>query len=384
LSCNTKDGTLLLVISNKNKETDMPPTDIVRDVRVLFQNKLAASVPARWHRQFLFGVQAYSLRPFQSANGNARSVVGNPHTASTKCDRLLGNGKLAAHLGVVFDQLGLVQRSSYVNVDHSDLHGLTSLVAAVQTRKGRAIPCLVETTFAHHIPSSGSSYATARTGRLRADMVVARKSQSFTGHTIDALQNLHDRLGFWPKGLVFDRGFGNESLVTHLQAEGATFYVRLKAGRYVECDGQKTTIQQLPVRDTTIQLFGLQLRVVRSPKSRRAPEPWYILTNDLGSSRDTVVRIYYHRFEIEETFRDMKQLFESHRARLLKPTSLQVLWWLVALGIAVLYVVTKPKRTSKQLGHRVHPKKRRSWVRQAYEQLQLAAGQLMWQHEQTG
>jgi hypothetical protein len=62
----------------------------------------------------------------------------------------------------------------------------------------------------------------------------AREWQSFTGHYIDALQGLRDRLGFWPR-LVFDRGFGNESLVTHLQAEGATFYVRLKGGRFVHC-----------------------------------------------------------------------------------------------------------------------------------------------------
>ena len=82
----------------------MPSSDIVRDIRVLVQNKLTPAVPARWRRPFRFGMQAFSLRPFQSANGNARSVVANPATASTKCDRLLGNAKLAAHFGMVFDQ----------------------------------------------------------------------------------------------------------------------------------------------------------------------------------------------------------------------------------------------------------------------------------------
>lgn len=361
----------------------MPPIDIVRDARVLFQNKLMSAVSARWRSQFSFGVQAFSLRPFQSAGSNARTVVPNPSTASTKCDRLLGNAGLTSQLGVVFDQLQLVRPRSYVNVDHSDLNGLTSLVGAVQTRNGRAIPCMVETTYAHHIPGPGSKKATARTDTLRRDMVAARRQQSFTGHTIDALQSLHDRLGFWPKGLVFDRGFGNESIVTHLQAEGATFYIRLKAGRFVEYDDQRTKlqIQQLKETDATVQLYGLTLRVVRSPKSRRAPEPWYILTNDQCSTRQTIVRIYYHRFEIEETFRDMKQLFEHKRARFVKPQSLQTIWWLVSLGIAVLYVITKPTKqrpTARHIGHQTNPKKQLSWLRHAYELLQLACGQLMW------
>lgn len=355
----------------------MPSTDIVRDTSLLIQTKLTPAVPARWRSQFEFGMRAFSLQPFQSANGNARYVVPNASTASTKCDRLLGNANLATHFGKVFDQLGLVRPSSYVNVDHSDLHGLTSLVGGVQTRNGRAIPCMVATTYAHHIPGTGSKKSTARTRRLRAAMLAARKTQSFTGHTIDALQNLADRLGFWPK-LVFDRGFGNESLVTHLCAEGATFYIRLKAGRYVELDGQRLQIHCLEKTDATVVLFGITLRVIRSLKSRRSPEPWYILTNDMASSRDKVVKIYYHRFEIEETFRDMKQLFEYKRARFLKPTSLQVLWWLVSLGIALLYRVTKQMRTPKHLAHKPHAKKQRSWLRQAYEQLQLASGQLMW------
>lgn len=205
-----------------------------------------------------------------------------------------------------------------------------------------------------------------RLKRLRQDMRFVRAAQSFTGHTIDALQTMADRLGFWPK-LVFDRGFGNESIVEHLNAEGATFYIRLKGGNYVECDGQKTRIEQLGTKDATIQLFGLTLRVVRSPRSRRAPEPWYILTNDRQSSRTKIVRIYYHRFEIEETFKDSKHLFELHRLKFSRPTSLKVILWLVFLGIALLYAVTKP---TKQHPAVTHPKKQTSWIRQAYEQLE--------------
>jgi hypothetical protein len=348
----------------------MPSGNIVRDIRTLIQNNIVPSVQRRWSKQLSFGLQAYGLRAFQSASGNARMVGANTHTAMRKAERLFKNVSLTDRLGTVFDSLGLVHPGSFVNIDHCDMNGLTALVGAVQTRKGRALPCLVETTYAQHIPATGSKKSTPRWQKLRTAMVLARKTQSFTGHTIDALQDFADRLGFWPK-LVFDRGFGNESIVTHLAAKGAIFYIRVKAGRFVEYDDQRTELKHLGRRDSTIQLYGLTLRVIRTPKSRRHPEPWYILTNDKASSRTKIARIYYHRFEIEETFRDVKHIFELKRTRLNKPNSLKLILWLVSLGIASLYLVTKPTKHA-------NPKKQTSWLRQAYEQLQQACGLLVW------
>jgi len=344
----------------------MSSASIVRDSRTLIQSNLLLSVPTKWWPQLGFGLEAFALRPFQSAGSNARSVVANTNTAASKMLRLLGNQKLAVQLGAVFDQLNLIRPGSFVNIDHSDLDGLTALVGAIQTRRGRAIPCMVETTYAHCIPADSDQ---PRWQRLRQDMLFCRQAQSFTGHTIDALQNLHDRLGFWPK-LVFDRGFGNESIIEHLNAEGAIFYIRLKAEHYVECDGRRTKIEQLPAEDATIQLFGMSLRIVRSPHSRRAKQPWYILTNDFGSNRNKVVKIYYHRFEIEEAFKDTKHLFELQRLSFTRPTSLKIVLWLVFLGIALLYVVTEPDKQPSQQTRTDNSKKRISWVRRAYEQFQ--------------
>lgn len=347
----------------------MSPTDIVNGVRTLTQNKLNKAMPKKWLPQLSFSLQAYGLRAFQSAAGNARMVVRNAAMAAAKTDRLLANNRLADQFGTIFDTLGLVRASSFVNVDHSDMHGLMALVGGLQTRKGRAVPCFVETTYASTIPSVSTK---PKWQQFRKAMTESRRIQSLTGHTIDALQDFADRLGFWPK-LVFDRGFGNESIVTHLAAEGCIFYVRLKAGRFVDFDGQKTEVKSLAEKDATVELFGLTLRVIRSPKSRRAKEPWYILTNDFSASRAKVVKIYYHRFEIEETFRDIKHIFELKRTRLQKPNSLKVILWLVSLGIAMLYMVTKP---TKHIAH--HLKKQTSWLRQAYEQLQQAYGLLLW------
>lgn len=132
----------------------MSPTDIVRDIRILIQNKLLPSMPTKWWPQLAFGFEAFALRPFQSAGSNARSVVANTNTAASKTLRLLANQKLASKLSAVFDELQLVRQGSFVNIDHSDFDGLTALVGAVQTRNGRAIPCMVETTYALHIPST--------------------------------------------------------------------------------------------------------------------------------------------------------------------------------------------------------------------------------------
>ncbi len=349
----------------------MSSVKIVRDIRTYVDTNLTPLVPKKWLPQFSYGLRAYALKPFQSATSNARSVVHNPNTASSKSRRLLANSGLVKQLGSVFDALNLVKPSSFVSVDHSDMHGLVALVGAIQTRKGRSIPCFVETTYALTIPAHSEQ---PKWQRFRTAMKMARRTQSFTGHTIDSLQNFADRLGFWPK-LVFDRGFGNESIIEHLHAQGATFYIRMKSGRYVEYDGRRIEIKQLAEKDATIQLFGLTLRVIRSPKSRRAPEPWYILTNDMTSSRNKIVRIYYYRFEIEETFKDVKHIFELHRTRLWHPNSLKTILWFMCLGIALLYLATKPTKQSMQVSH---PKKQISWLRQAYEQYQQATDRLVW------
>ena len=344
----------------------MPSTDIVRDTRTLIQSKLLGSLPKKWRPQFCFGLQAYSLQTFQSATGNARRVVANPNTAARKSERLLANRKLADQLGTVFDSLGLVKPSSFVNVDHSDMNGLMALVGALQTKLGRAIPCFVETTYSDRL--SARKDAPPRKRALRKARAEERQLRSLTGHTVDALQDFADRLGFWPK-LVFDRGFGNESMVTHLVAEGATFYIRVKAGRYVAFDGQKLKIQHLKQKDASIQLYGMTLRVIRSAKDGKNDEPWYILTNDTERSRTKIVRIYYHRFEIEESFKDLKHILEFRRTRLNKPNSLKVILWLVFLGIALLYAVTKPTRQQQN----PNPKKHISWIRSALPGLRPGA-----------
>lgn len=79
----------------------MSSTDIVQKSRSLTQNKLLTAVPGKWQEQLSLGLEAFALRPFQSAGSNARSVVANTNTAASKVRRLLANDKLAVQLGVV-------------------------------------------------------------------------------------------------------------------------------------------------------------------------------------------------------------------------------------------------------------------------------------------
>jgi hypothetical protein len=74
----------------------MPSIDIVAGIRTLTQIQILPAIPKKWLPQFSFGLEAFSLRPFQSAGSNARSVVANANTASSKVLRLLRNEQLAA------------------------------------------------------------------------------------------------------------------------------------------------------------------------------------------------------------------------------------------------------------------------------------------------
>jgi hypothetical protein len=351
----------------------------IQDIKQILDKRILPSVSHYHQEQVRFGILAYGLRPFQSLASGGRVASGNIYTARRKVERLFSNKTLSYSCGAIYDLLGLVKPSSLVNIDHSDMNLLTALVGAIQTKAGRAVPCLVETTYSHHIPADSAQGSNARTKLLRKARTKERQELSFTNHTIHALQSLHDRLGFWPKGLVFDRGFGNEPIISFLDKARATFYIRLKAGRYLESEGQVVKVRDITSNDQLVKLYDLNLRLVRSPKSRRAKEPWYILTNDKASARDKIVRIYYHRFEIEETFRDIKHILELRRTRINKPLSLKLLLWFVAMGIAILfllslqvYTLAKPSRTTTtqiftQTTQTTHPKKQISWIRQGLE-----------------
>ena len=83
----------------------------------------------------------------------------------------------------------------------------------------------------------------------------------------------------------------------------------------------------------------------------------------MHSRRQTIVRIYYHRFEIEETFKDLKHVLELNQTRLLKPLSLKILLWFAALSVILSYLTTKWQEKNRH----PNPKKTLSHYKMFFE-----------------
>jgi hypothetical protein len=101
------------------------------------------------------------------------------------------------------------------------------------------------------------------------------------------------------------------------------------------------------------------------------PEPWFLLTNLPDEiTRRQVLNRYAERFEIEEAFKDMKWLQRLEWQRVRKPEVIRTLLLFVFLGwwLTWRYVANTLSKEIPQT--KLHPKKRLSWFRQAWEYLQ--------------
>jgi len=267
----------------------------------LVQAHVLPLAPRNWREQVRFGLSALALRPLVSLNSNARTVGGKRNTAEVKMTRLLHNNGLPETLGKMVVSLGFVVPTSFVNVDHSDVNGLVALVCAVQTKLGRALPVFVSTAYSGKL--SARDDAPKRTKAMRKAYNKQKRKMKLTAQTICDLQAFHDLLGFWPR-LVFDRGFGDSKLIRFLHRNKVAFYVRMRAGSLAELPGGAKALRDLASGDEIVMVAECKLRVVRSQKQGRNKEPWYILTSDTKRTPRQVIKTYYHRFEIEESFRD--------------------------------------------------------------------------------
>jgi hypothetical protein len=264
-------------------------------------------------------------------------------------------------LGKVVAGLGIITPKSILACDHSTMNGLLAFMGAIQTKKGRAIPCMLETLYSQALPAGDDT--SKRNQKLRADRKKA--GIHLYDQALTCLEQLAQDVGFWPR-LVFDRGFGGIRFIQGLAAHEAIFYIRLKAGRLVELGGAEYKVGELPASDITVKLGGLILRVIRSDEPDDDGEPWLILTSDVTKSRKKVIRIYYHRFEIEETFKDLKHVLGLKLMKLTKPLSLKMLLWFASLRFILAYLASY---RDPRYGKPRHPKKRISWVRRLSEAL---------------
>jgi hypothetical protein len=349
----------------------MLSTRILAKCNSLVQIKCAPHIGKARQDLFEFGLQALSFKPLVSLNANARMVITDSrNTAQVTMTRLLHNARLTQEMSKVVGALGIVTPTSVVCFDHTEHDGAMGLVGAVQTGRGRAVPCFNDTSISGKLPAHED--APPRKKTMRAEYNANR--QKLTDHTVQALKQFRIQCGFWPK-LVFDRWYAYRELVELLVHEQATFYVRMKAGRFVELYGDRVLVRDLANRDQEVTIYGQKLRLVISPKSKAWKEPWYVLTSDFGSSTKRIIKFYYHRFEIEESFKDVKHLRGLIKIQVQKALSFKVILWFMILGIILLYLAAKLILGARRLMNSPdHPKKQLSWFRRLLELLD----QLMW------
>ena len=154
--------------------------------------------------------------------------------------------------------------------------------------------------------------------------------------------------------------------------------VRMRADSLAELAGGQAALRDLATGDEVVTVARCKLRVVRSKKRGRNKESWYILTSDTKRTPRQVIKTYYHRFEIEESFRDIKSILGLRRTKLMRPLSLAVLFWMVSLGILLLYLAglkTYGKKLLHQMASVGLAKKRLSWFRYLYEMVEQALRQ---------
>lgn len=320
--------------------------------------RLLPYVKPKHHQLFAFGLQALTLTPYSSLGSNARLVVENIFTASSKIYRLVSNKTLLSNFHRLVRESGLVKKTSLVNVDFSTFCGFQALCFGVQTGAGRAIP----------VWNASITYPIKFIG-----------SQNI--FVLEQIKVFGKCLGFYPR-FVFDRGFWIPCVMKFLLKNNILFYLRIKKGQSMywieKGDKQKAWAIGKHTKDAAIMLFGYKMRLIVSPPPPKQPNPkkkqnterWYIITNDMESKKDDILTIYATRFEIEETFKDHKHIQKLKVLHIRKVETFTILLWFASVAQWIAW--WRNGETKGKSSIVINPKKKRSFFRIFWEDLQLA------------
>ena len=278
--------------------------------KIEFFHPLVDIAPKQAKKLFRFGIQVFAFREVTSLRRAGRLSPEKWNTSKSKSYRLTRNKKMRFVFLAILKKLSLVKGGDVLAVDFSDFgNGFQVLMFAKQTKKGRALPVYFEI--------------------LRYP--IQKGSQNlFVNNAVDNISRI---LGFKPK-LVFDRGFACPFIIKFLAQNRYIFYIRIKKGKKVKLktNGKLCASKNISKNDLLVLAYEKDLRLVISDEQEDMKEPWYIVTNDTVSTRNEIVGIYYHRFEIEEFFRDEKRLLGLEHVNWQKKSSLAVVLWFVVLG----------------------------------------------------
>lgn len=325
--------------------------------------KLAAAVkqlqqkhiPKAKARRFFLGVEQFSLQEFSSLNAAGRQLGMNRFTGENRIRRLVTDERLTNQLQRLLVSEALAVRSGqwYCSLDHSQFGPFCIAILAVSHRKGRAIPiwCQVNRSEAG----------------LITPLLVALEElfQFLEAHALSS-----------QLVLVMDRWFASDKLFQLFTQYGVCFIARTKSDKRVQLPWDpswwRIPIQEISLLETNVTYRSHKLRLIRSElkPDMKDPEPWFLLTNlPANISRRQVLNRYAERFEIEEAFKDIKWLQRLEWQRVRKPEVIRLLLLFVFLGwwLTWRYIVPAANDPTQT---KLHPKKRLSWFRQAWEYLQ--------------
>jgi len=313
----------------------------LQQIKLILNTKLLPVVRQKHKNLFTFGFLALTLNRFESLNSNAREVVENRHTAESKMYRLVSKIKFVENFYQIVKRLKLIRKNCLVNIDFSSFHPFEVLTFAAQTTKGRAIPFFFDV--------------------LRYPI---RKASSQNIFIIEAIEKLKKIVGFYPR-FVLDRGFMIPDLISFFAKETITFYLRIKSGKKVQVGEKRLAVRDIKQNDMIIETYGERLRLIISDKPKKDHERWYILTNDFRTKRTRIIAYYYHRFEIEESFKDLKHLQKLNKLQVKKLLTFKVLFWFCLMRIWISYLLNGICRVMRK----VHPKKFLSFMRLWFERV---------------
>lgn len=272
-----------------------------------FLQAIRAHVPLKQSRLFAFGYDTLVGTDVVSTRANARRSPLKWPTAKGKMWRLLGNARVAACFPQMLAALALVSPEDVIAVDFSDFRdGRQILMFAKQTKTGRALPVYFE----------------------MLEYPIAKDSQN--AFVIAAVGRFVEAAGSRPR-LVFDRGFAAPAIVKYLAQNKHRFIIRIKKRKRVTLAEGTHAAEDAGVLDAIVAAYGHDLRLVVSDQPGNGNDPWYLITNDTAASRGEIVDWYYHRFEIEEFFRDAKRLLRLEWVRCKTAQSLTIILWFALL-----------------------------------------------------
>ena len=125
-------------------------------------------------------------------------------------------------------------------------------------------------------------------------------------------------------------------------------------------------------KDNQVKLYGHNLRLIVSPPPPKKQgfllkERWYILTNDFKSQRKEALIIYKHRFEIEETFKDLKHICKLKKFLIKKNLTFKILLMFETLAFWIAFWCRKFTQPTLI---QINPKKKRSYFKIWWEIVQ--------------